>query len=252
VSDVNALTRLAGAVLCGLGGAVILAGVTAGPALAHTGVTVEPKVAGSPNALVTVTAAAESNTAGIVSLKVVLPPGIPPADVTWVGGPAGWALAPDADGYTVAGPALPVGRDARHQVRVKQLPLVPTLAFKILQTYSDGRIDRWIEVPQPGAREPDTPAPVVTLAAPPGGFPAPAPSAPPSVAPPSSAVPPTPADSSPPIVVGPPIDRAADSGPGALPWAIAVVVLVAALTAAALLTVRRRRRAATPDPADPA
>lgn len=141
------------------------------PAFAHTGVTVEPAVAGAVNATVSFNAAAESTTAGITSLKIVLPQGIAPGDVTFVDGPAGWALQPDADGYVVSGPAVPVGRDVQHRVRVKQLPVVPALVFKVLQTYTDGRVDRWIEVPSAANANPENPAPVVQLAAPPGGFP---------------------------------------------------------------------------------
>ncbi|HUI02462.1 MAG TPA: YcnI family protein [Acidimicrobiales bacterium] len=39
------------------------------------------------------------------------------------------------------------------------------LVFKALQTYSSGEIVRWIEVPEAGQPEPDTPAPIVTLTA---------------------------------------------------------------------------------------
>jgi uncharacterized protein YcnI len=200
----------------------------AAPAWAHTSVTIEPAVAGSPNALVTVNAAAESDTAGIASLRVVLPAGIAPGDVMYVDGPPGWALQPDVEGYVVGGPAVPVGRDAVHRVRVKALPSTPTLVFKVLQTYTDGRVDRWIEVPSGANAEPEFPAPVVTLAAPPGGF-ASAPSAPAS--PPSD-----PVDSTTPA--GP--DLAADSG-SALPWIIVAVAVVAALAAGAVVLVRRRR-----------
>ena len=45
------------------------------------------------------------------------------------------------------------------------------VAFKALQTYSNGDVVRWIDVQQPGQPEPDHPAPVLTLtaAAPDGG-----------------------------------------------------------------------------------
>jgi hypothetical protein len=161
------VTRYLQALVAGVFGALVL--VT--PAFAHTGATVEPAVAGAPNATVSFNAAAESTTAGITSLKIVLPQGIAPGDVTYVDGPAGWALRPDADGYVVSGPAVPVGRDVQHRVRVRQLPLVPALVFKVLQTYTDGRVDRWIEVPSAANANPENPAPVVQLAAPPGGFP---------------------------------------------------------------------------------
>lgn len=40
---------------------------------------------------------------------------------------------------------------------------VSQLAFKAIQTYSNGDIVRWIDVPQPGQPAPDHPAPVLTL-----------------------------------------------------------------------------------------
>ena len=212
---------------------VVLVGVLgfAAPAWAHTTVKVEPAVAGAPNALVTVNAAAESDTAGIASLRVVLPAGIAPGDVTYVDGPPGWALRPDADGYVVGGPPVAVGQDAVHRVRVTLLPATPTLVFKVLQTYTDGRIDRWIEVPSAGNAEPEFPAPVVTLAAPPGGFPSSAPSSGPASPLVNPVDPNTPA--------GP--DLAADSGGRAWPWLIVGAAVLVAAAAAAALVVRRRR-----------
>jgi hypothetical protein len=40
-----------------------------------------------------------------------------------------------------------------------------SLTFKALQTYSNGDVVRWIDVPQTGQPEPDHPAPVLTLTA---------------------------------------------------------------------------------------
>ncbi|WP_261574966.1 YcnI family copper-binding membrane protein [Frankia gtarii] len=39
------------------------------------------------------------------------------------------------------------------------------LAFKALQTYSNGDVVRWVDVAQPGAEEPDKPAPSLTVTA---------------------------------------------------------------------------------------
>lgn len=166
------MTRYLHALAAALFGTVVGAVLVVAPASAHTTATAEPATAGAQNAVISFYAAAESTSAGITSLKIVLPAGIAPADVTFVDGPAGWALQPDADGYVVAGPAVPVARDVQHRVKVRQLPLVPALVFKVLQTYSDGKVDRWIEVPSGANANPENPAPVVQLAAPPGGFPA--------------------------------------------------------------------------------
>jgi Domain of unkown function (DUF1775) len=64
------------------------------------------------------------------------------------------------------GPALPPGREVTYRVKIAQLPVEATrLAFKTLQTYCDGRIERKIEIPTPGKFEPPNPAPILTVAA---------------------------------------------------------------------------------------
>ncbi|MDG4802555.1 YcnI family protein [Micromonospora sp. WMMD980] len=50
-------------------------------------------------------------------------------------------------------------------VSMGPLPQADTMVFKVLQTYSDGNVSRWIEEPAPGAEEPENPAPVLKLAA---------------------------------------------------------------------------------------
>nr|WP_052477709.1 DUF1775 domain-containing protein [Kibdelosporangium sp. MJ126-NF4] len=81
----------------------------------------------------------------------MLSTGIQPGDIALVSGPAGWTLTTAADGYTVAGPALPVGQNAEYSVKVATMHSDTTsLAFKTLQNYSDGRTDRWIELPDVG------------------------------------------------------------------------------------------------------
>ncbi len=225
------------AALVGVFGALLVAA----PASAHTGATVEPAVAGAPNATVSFNAAAESTTAGITSLKIVLPQGIAPADVTYLDGPAGWAMQPDNEGYVVSGPAVAVGRDVRHRVRVRQLPVTPVLVFKVLQTYSDGRIDRWIEIPSGANANPENPAPVVQLAAPPGGFPSGAVSNVPTPAstdhggngsPTAAPTDPAPDSAS---------DSASDDGGSPLPWIIVGVAALAVVAGGAFAYTRRKR-----------
>jgi periplasmic copper chaperone A len=41
---------------------------------------------------------------------------------------------------------------------------VSQLAFKAIQTYSDGNVVRWIDLPQAGQPEPEHPAPILSLA----------------------------------------------------------------------------------------
>lgn len=136
----------------------------AGPARAHVSVSADRPEAGAAGVTLTFSAESESGSAGISSLRVVLPAGIRPDQVSWVSGPAGWALTPGPDGYTVGGPPLPVGADATYVVRIAQLPAgAASLPFKTLQGYADGRVDRWIEVPVAGQPEPENPAPVLLL-----------------------------------------------------------------------------------------
>jgi uncharacterized protein YcnI len=143
-------------------GALILGATVATPAWAHVEVSADRPQAGARNVTLTFKGEAESRTAGITSERVVLPAGITPQDATLVRAPAGWKLAATQDGFTVAGRALPVGDDATFSVTIAQLPTDATeLAFKTVETYADGKVSRWIEVPTAGDTEPDNPAPVL-------------------------------------------------------------------------------------------
>ncbi|GBP99044.1 DUF1775 domain-containing protein [Streptomyces spongiicola] len=124
--------------------AAVVAG--AGPATAHTEVEAPGARALDQNVALTFTAASESDTAGISRLEVILPEGMAPRDITYREGPEGWKFATTSRGYTVSGPKLPVGEDAEYVVTARQLPDVPALHFKTLQTYDDGQVDRWIEL----------------------------------------------------------------------------------------------------------
>jgi hypothetical protein len=146
-----------------IAGVVVILG-WAGPAHAHIEVEADKTQAGATDVTVTFTAESESASAGIVSLAVTLPPGITPSDLAYVSGPAGWSLTPSASGYTVGGPALPIGQDAQYRVKISKLPVdAPSLPFKTLQTYSDGRVDRWIGIQEPGGPAPEMPAPILVV-----------------------------------------------------------------------------------------
>ena len=80
---------------------------------------------------------------------------------------------------TWSGGQLTPGQYQGFRVMLGHLPDdASTLTFKALQTYSNGDVVRWIDVPQPGQPEPDHPAPVLTLTAAPAddGAASPAPS----------------------------------------------------------------------------
>jgi len=136
------------------------------PAWAHVQVEATPGAPGATDATLKVTAAAESATAGISKIDVTADPAIPADQVTLTDGPAGWAVSPGSSGgFALGGPALPKGQDAEISLKVKQLPNAAQIVFKVVQTYSDGDVERWIELPGPDGKEPDKPAPIVKLSA---------------------------------------------------------------------------------------
>jgi len=216
---------------------------TAVPAAAHVEVESDDAQALAENAELAFTAESESATAGITQIRVVLPKGIAPSDVTYGKGPEGWKFTATDDGYTVKGAALKVGADAEYSVVVRQLPDAKELAFKTLQTYGDGKVDRWIELDESGDDDghghgEGNPAPVLKLkAAAPGATPVgPSPSA--SASP--SATPTAEESSTSPTPQAADTEKEDDDGglsSGA--WVAIAVVLVVAV-AVAVVFVRRR------------
>jgi hypothetical protein len=210
--------------------AVLVAVLVAVPAYAHTKATVDKPQAGATNVTLTLSAEAESSSAGIKGIEVVLPDGITPAQVSLVSGPPGWAFAARAHGFTVSGTALPVGKDATTALHLAALPATASvLVFKTLVNYGDGKVDRWIEEPTADNPDPADPAPTVSLKPAPGGAPAATNTSSPSAAAPTS----NPADVQ--------ADPASGASSSSLPLIIAAVVVL--LAVAGGLVVWRRRSA---------
>ncbi|MGW0820301.1 DUF1775 domain-containing protein [Streptomyces sp. NPDC002845] len=215
--------------------------LTAGPAAAHVEVESDNARALAQDAEITFDAESESATAGITELRVILPEGITPADVTYGEGPSGWTFAATDDGYTVKGPAVKAGEDVEHSVVVRQLPDAEELVFKTLQTYDDGRVDRWIELAESGGGDGHghgNTAPVLELrAAAPGAQPvSPSPTETPGAASPSPTAAQTPAPSASPAAEA---TENGDSGLSAGAWVgIGAAVLVVA--GAAVYLIRRQ------------
>lgn len=212
--------------------AVLLAAV---PAAAHTEVEADKAQALAEHVTVSFHAEAESDTSGIKEVRVVLPEGIAPADVTYDKGPKGWKFSTTDDGYTVKGTELKTGEGAEYSVVVRQLPDAQEVPFKTLQTYGDGHVDRWIELDENG----ENPAPTLKLKAAAPGAKAISPS--PSASPSASGNPaPTAAETTPeasPQAAGTGKDD--EGGLSAAAWTgIGAGLLVAAATVA--LAVRRR------------
>jgi hypothetical protein len=209
---------------------VLAAGLFSGQALAHVEVEADKTQAGAENVTLTFNGEAESASAGIKSERIVLPAGLAPGDVTLVKAPAGWKFTTASDGFTIGGQALKVGQDAKFAVRLAQLPAdASSLSFKTLETYGDGQVVRWIDLPQAGEPEPDHPAPTIKLKG--------AVKASPSTTPTSAAA--TSAAAAPPVTDS----AAADSGSSHAGLWVTVAVVVIIVLAAVVLWRRRGRPA---------
>ncbi|MFJ5927165.1 DUF1775 domain-containing protein [Kitasatospora sp. NPDC092948] len=213
----------------------------AGTAAAHVEVNSSTAQALAVDATVTFSAEGESSTAGITDVKVTLPAGLAPADITPDKTPDGWAFTPTADGWTIAGPALAPGAPAEYSVKVRQLPSTSSVVFKTLVDYSDGHTDRWIELPQ-GDAKPEHPAPALALRPAAAGA-----TALPAAAAPSTPAPAATASVSASVTASPPPSAAAtdttaksDDGESTTTIVLGALVAVAVLGTVIALLVRRR------------
>jgi periplasmic copper chaperone A len=171
-------------------GAALASGVAvgamtfAGAAAAH--VTVDPTTATQGGySRIVLRVPTESDTASTVKLDVFLDMAHPIASVATMPVP-GWSVRvttaklakplinDDGDEvtqavseivWTVNSPASAIkpGEFEEFALSLGPLPDVPSLAFKALQTYSDGTVVRWIDATPAGGPEPEHPAPVLTL-----------------------------------------------------------------------------------------
>jgi hypothetical protein len=226
------MTRWGRRIAALLAGAVVGALAMAGAAFAHVEISADNPQAGATNVVITFDAEAESDSAGISKVEVVLPAGIAPAEVTLKEAPSGWKLTATDKGYTVGGKALGVGKNAEHSVTVAKLPDAKSLTFKTLVTYSNGDIDRWIDAPGT-----DSPAPVLDLK--------------PAAAPSPSTASPTAASTTADVITAAPATSAAaapeeSGGNNSVWWLIGIALVLGAVTA--IVMSRRRKKADWTDP----
>jgi uncharacterized protein YcnI len=165
----------------------------AGPAAAHVTVGSASAVQGGYST-VTFKVPNESDDASTTKLEVNLPPDAPVASVSLRPVPGWTAVAEktklaapiEAHGTQITeavskitwtasgGAAIKAGEFQTFDVSMGPLPQTPQMVFKALQTYSDGTIVRWIDEPTTDGTEPESPAPVLKLAAAAGDAAAPA------------------------------------------------------------------------------
>ena len=159
------------------------ASLVAATAVAQAHVTVNPNTAAQGSyTKVSFRVPNEMETASVTTLEIDLPADTPVASVETRPVP-GWtaqattstlATPIQTDDGQVAqavtkivwtGGKIDPGQFQEFDVAMGPLPKTGQLVFKALQTYSDGSVVRWIDVPQAGQPEPDHPAPVLRLTA---------------------------------------------------------------------------------------
>jgi periplasmic copper chaperone A len=172
--------RRAAAVVGSAAAGVLLVSV---PALAHITTTPDSAAAGSA-AVLTFHVPDEEANAATTKLDIRIPTDHPIAQLL-VKPVAGWTISvrtvtlakpvvTDDGQFTQAvseviwsGGRIQPGQFQDFTVSADPLPQgVSELAFKAIQTYSDGHVVRWIDLPQAGQPAPDHPAPVLTLTTP--------------------------------------------------------------------------------------
>jgi uncharacterized protein YcnI len=163
-----------------VGAASALVAVAALPASAHVTVSPDTAAQGSAQELTFQIPNEESN-ATTTQIQLQIPTDHPIGQVL-PRAVAGWTVSvktvtlakplTTGDGtFTTAvseidwtGGSIPVNQYQDFQISADPLPSDTTrLAFKAVQTYSNGDVVRWIDVPVAGQPEPDHPAPVLTL-----------------------------------------------------------------------------------------
>ena len=177
----QAALRRAGAVSA-VAAAFVLA--VASPAAAH--VTVNPSTATQGGyTKVSFRVPNESDTASTTKLEVNLPIESPVGSVSIKPVP-GWTAVTEKSKLTTPvevhgaplteavskitwtaakGSEIKPGTFQEFDVSLGPLPAVDQMVFKALQTYSDGNVVRWIDEPTTDGTEPESPAPVLKLAA---------------------------------------------------------------------------------------
>ncbi|MFS4090984.1 YcnI family protein [Streptomyces sp. AF1A] len=172
--------RRAGTVTAVAAASVLLA---AGAASAHVTVHPESYAKGATDGVLTFRVPNEEDSASTTKVQVFLPTDHPVLGIM-VHPQDGWTakvtttklktpvktddgtISEAASQITFTGGKIGAGQYEDFDVAFGQLPEdADQLVFKTLQTYSDGKVVRWIEAPTSGDDEPENPAPVLKLTA---------------------------------------------------------------------------------------
>lgn len=168
--------RIRSRLLVGSSIAALAVGLATAPAFAHAEISPDTATAGSDQAF-TLAVENESSTASTVQVALYFPDGqeIPvlavPEVGEWSGAPQGGpgggpgALGDPAPGITWQRASGSPNEDPELSFTLRLPSRNGTIQMSVLQTYSDGSVDRWIEPWPVGQPEPDKPGPRVTLTA---------------------------------------------------------------------------------------
>jgi uncharacterized protein YcnI len=176
------MRRLCLAAVATLGALVLVAG-TAAVASAHVTVSPESIPKGTSDVTLTFRVPNESATASVVGLKIQFPLTHPIVVVNPEAG-SGWQvnvttstlpkpITTDDGTFTSitseidwSGATIPIGQFGEFNVLAQGIPSdTDQLVFKAIQTYSDGSVVSWIQVPTKAVPDPPHPAPTITLGA---------------------------------------------------------------------------------------
>ena len=161
--------------------------LVAGPASAHITVGADDAHQGASDSVLTFRVPNEEDGASTVKVAISFPKATPLASVKPSPTP-GWTISTTTakfgtpittdDGtltegvsqvvYTASGPSagIPAGQFGSFQILVGPLPKQATsLSFPTVQTYSNGKVESWIQPVTDPAHEPDNPAPTLRLSA---------------------------------------------------------------------------------------
>lgn len=162
---------------CALGFVLIDAGVAA----AHVTVSPSSLPQGTDDAILTFRVPDESTTATVTGLKIQFPLSHPIVLVNPEAG-SGWQvnvvksslpkpITTDDGTFTSttseidwSGSTISVGQFGEFNVLAQGIPSgTSQLVFKAIQTYSDGTVVSWIQIPSKAVPNPEHPAPIITL-----------------------------------------------------------------------------------------
>jgi periplasmic copper chaperone A len=161
--------------------ALVFVLLDAGLASAHVTVSPSSLPQGTDDAILTFRVPNESATAAVTGLKIQFPLAHPIVLVNPEAG-SGWQVSSvkatlpkpittDDGTFTSTtsevdwtGSTIPVGQFGEFNVLAQGIPTgTSQLVFKAIQTYSDGTVVSWIEVPDKAVPDPEHPAPTIAL-----------------------------------------------------------------------------------------